>query len=147
MNSADSLNSVLQVRQRERDLVQQSAATARQEVSLKQNKRNLFLQRRESLLEELRAINNADMWDVAAVLERQEHAKVLAADIEQAEAELNDSQSRLRICLEALLNADQSVRAVEKVIGRRVEQHRQSREKLANREYDDTNNWRHFDRG
>ena len=138
------LQAVLKVRQFERDVLQQSVATARQAVSIRLAERDTILIERESVLNELRARNDADIWDLSEVIQRQQHATLLASHLKTAVAGLTEAEDHLSRCLEQLLAADQAVQVIERLFERRVEDYRLSQDRIQMREFDDAASWAHI---
>lgn len=121
--------SILKVRKLEQELQQQSVAQARHHLKQCLDQHRQFAHERQSVLHEIRQLNDSDAWDVDQILVRQSHADRLTEKLAQTDQEVTQAKSELDVRLQLLLTADQAVRAFEKLAERHYEDHRRSIQK------------------
>jgi len=128
------LQTVLKVRQRERDVQQQLVAKARTVHAKCIADRNLLASHRETVIGELRSLNEQEAWSLDQVLHRQRHAEQLGHALAIAEATVVDASFQLESGIERLVIADQSVRALERLAERQFAEYQDRKTKSAARE-------------
>jgi len=128
------LQTVLKVRQRERDLQQQSVARARACHAKCVADRELIASDRTIVMDELRRFNEGETWTLDQVLHRQRHAEQLGQALELAEVTVVESSSQLQNSLERLVIANQSVQALERLAERQFAEYQDFQAKSAARE-------------
>ena len=125
------LNSVLALRQRERDIKQQLVARARADLAKLISDRDRLSDARRAVMDSLRILNGDSRWDVDQVIHRQRHATQLGTELNLAEAAIIDGRADLQTCLMQLVAVNQAVAALEKLAERRFAEHQESLAKSA----------------
>jgi flagellar biosynthesis chaperone FliJ len=123
--------SILKLRKLEQELQQQAVAQARHNLKQCLDRQQHLVHERQSVLHEIRQLNDSDTWDVDQVLVRQSHADRLTEKLALTDQEVTQAKSELDARLQLLLIADQAFRAFEKLAERHFEEHRRSMEKSA----------------
>ena len=133
MEFSSQFRPILQFRQGKQDLVHQDFIAAESQAKAIRTERNQ-LQRQHSLaVEELKQLNQSDMWDVPRVLSQREYVKQLQHLLTDVDAALTSAERKVESIRAVLLEARQDVQAVEKLMERERARHRataQVRERL-----------------
>ena len=109
------LESVLKLRQHERERERQSVTLARNIHVESSAKRDGITQRRLAVISELRQMNRDNVWVVDQIQLRQNHIEILNQDLFNAEADLAKAESHLAECLQRLISADKAASALERL--------------------------------
>ncbi len=109
------LESVLKLRQYERERQRQSVVLARERHAEFAAKRDAISQSRLAVIKELRQMNRDDVWVVDQVNLRQNHIEILNQGLLNAEADVVRAESQLAECLKRLISADQAACALERL--------------------------------
>jgi flagellar export protein FliJ len=109
------LESVLKLRQHERERQRQSVTLARQRHAEFTAKRDDITQARLAVIKELRQMNRDDVWAVEQIHLRQNHVEILNQDLLDAESDVVRAESDLAECLKRLISADQAASALERL--------------------------------
>ena len=131
---------VLRVRQAERDRYHLALVQEQQRAVEIQAECNRVSTERLAMLAELRAMHDSGDWPADRALARQQHAEHLATELTRLDAVLRDATASLTRCRCELLEADTSVKALEKLAGRHESDQRRSEEASAEQDREET--WR-----
>lgn len=130
-------DTVLRIRETERDVCQQSfAAEQAREVALRAE-RDSIADERLRALDELRTLQEATSWSAEQAVAHQQHLEQLALRLAEAEAALSEATTQVTLRRQELLEADFAVKALDKLAERHhVDQSRLTQAK-EERERDD----------
>lgn len=130
-------DTVLRIRETERDVCLQSfAAEQSREVALRAE-RDLIAGERLRALDELRTLQEGTSWSAEQAVAHQQHLEHLALRLIEAEAALSEATTQVTLRRQELLEADFAVKALDKLAERHhVDQSRLDQAK-AERERDD----------
>ncbi len=131
------LQSVLKLRQHERDVQRQLFAAASDLRTAKIAERNWLMEDRIAVLNELRSMNDDHSWPVAQVVHRQRHAEQLLRELAIAEADVVEADAQLEICLNRLILADRAVRGLERLEERQLADYQITQARIESQEFDD----------
>jgi flagellar export protein FliJ len=131
------LQVVLRIYRSQRDLRQQSVVAARDYHAKIVAEQNRLVEERQSLICDLRNLNGAYGLDVGKILNLQRHAEQLGQELQKSESAVAETAERVSASLAELLIADQSVRAIERLIERQAAADELTQEISAIREFDD----------
>ena len=109
------LESVLKLRQLERERQRQSVTFARLRHAEFAAKRDAITEARLAVIDELRQMNRDDAWIVDQVHLRQNHIEILNRDLLNAETDVARAESNLAECLKRLIAADQAACVLERL--------------------------------
>ena len=133
-------DTVLRVREAERDRCRTALVQEQQRAAGLLAEREQFSSERLTILDELRALHDSGDWPADQALARQQHAEHLAAELSRIDGTLKDVAASLARCRTELLEADTSVKALEKLAGRHAADQRRAEQTSAERDRDDS--WR-----
>ena len=109
------LESVLKLRQHQREQERQSVVLSRERHAEFAAKSDAIRQKRLAVINELRQMTQDDVWVVDQVHLRQNHLEILNQDLLNAEADIARAESHLAECLNRLIAADQAACALERL--------------------------------
>ena len=131
-------DTVLKIRETERDVCLQSFAAEQARLAALQAERDLVAEERRHALDELRVLQASATWTVARAITHQQHLEQLALQLAQTEAALNELLAQVALRRQELLEADLAVKALDKL----AERHHSDQSRLAQakeeRDRDDT---------
>lgn len=111
-------DTVLRIRETERDVCLQSfAAEQSREVALRAE-RGLIADERLRALDELRTLQEGASWTAEQAVAHQQHLEHLALRLIDAEAALNEAATQVTLRRQELLEADFAVKALDKLAER-----------------------------
>ena len=131
------LESVLKLRQREREHERQSAAFARKRHAEFIARRDTIVQKRLSVISELRQMTCAEVWVSDHVQRRQSHIEILNQDLLRAEVDVAIAETQLAECLKRLISADQAARALERLAELQSAEFRRKEDGIELRRFED----------
>lgn len=135
--AAFRFDTVLRIRESERDLCRMALAEAqRSEAELLAAHQRASTERTDTL-DELRATHEGEAWSAERVASRQQYAERLAAKLKGIECELAVVAELLTVRRNALMEADTAVKALEKLSGRHAADEQRAEQAAAERERDD----------
>ena len=119
------LESVLKLRQHERERERQIVAQARRRHGEVTSKKEAIAQARFEVISELRQMKLDDIWVVDQIQSRQCHIEILNQELRRAEADIASAELLLAECLKRLISADQAACSLERLAElQRTEFHR-----------------------
>ena len=133
-------DTVLRVREAERDRCRVALTQGQRREAELLAERDQVSSERLVILAELRAMHDSGDWPADRALARQQHAEHLAAELIRIERTLRDVATSLTRCRTESLEADTSVKALEKLAGRHAADQRRAEQTSAERDRDDS--WR-----
>ena len=131
-------DTVLRVREAERDRCRLALSHEQQREAELLAERDQCSSERLVILAELRAMHDSGDWPADRALARQQHAEHLATELSRIEGSLSDVAASLTRCRTELLEADTSVKALEKLAGRHAADQRRAEQTSAERDRDDS---------
>ena len=111
-------DTVLRIRETERDVKRQALALAQTRAATLRTERGRIADERLHSLDDLRTLQAASDWTAEQALTRQQHARHLARELAIAEAALSEAIAQLALQRLELLEADTAVKALEKLADR-----------------------------
>lgn len=111
-------DTVLRIREVERDLKRQALAQGQSQEAKCRRERDRIAAEREQTLNDLRTLQTTDGWKAAQAVARQRHAEQLGIELAAAEASLTEAVEQLTRHRQELVEADTAVKALEKLAGR-----------------------------
>ena len=133
-------DTVLRVREAERDRCRTALAHEQRREAGLLAERSQSSSERLTILDELRVMLDGGDWPADQALTRQQHAEHLAAELSRIEVTLTGVAAVLARCRSELLEADTSVKALEKLAGRHEADQRRAEQTRDERDRDDS--WR-----
>ncbi len=133
-------DTVLRVRETERDRCRMALVQEQRREAELLAERDQVSSERLVVLDELRVMHDSGDWPADRALARQQHAEHLAAELTRIENRLTEMAASLSRCRTELLEADTSVKALEKLAGRHEADQRRAEQTSAERDRDDS--WR-----
>ena len=109
------LESVLKLRQLERERERQTVARARCRHAEATEKKEALGQARLEVVSELRRMNLGEVWFIDQIQSRQSHIEILDQELLKADAEVARMELHLAECLKRLISADQAACALERL--------------------------------
>ena len=125
------LRTVLKVRQLERDQQRQVVSNARACLTKVVADRDRLVDGRMIVIDELRRLNDSEVWDINHVLDRQRHTAQLGQALAATEFTLTKAKTQLEAAITRLVEADQLVKALERISERQLAEYEVSQLKLA----------------
>jgi flagellar biosynthesis chaperone FliJ len=111
-------DTVLRIRETERDAKRQAFAVGQARETTLRTERDRIADERLHALDELRTLQATDGWTVEQAMTRQQHAQHLARELATAEAALSEAIAQSAWQRQELLEADTAVKALEKLADR-----------------------------
>ena len=111
-------DTVLKIRETERDVKRQAFALGQAREMTHRADRDRIADERLRVLDELRTLQATSGWTAEQALARQQHAKQLARELAIAEAALSEAIAQLALQRLELVEADTAVKALEKLADR-----------------------------
>ncbi len=111
-------DTVLRIRETERDVKRQAFALGQARESTLRTERDRIADERLHVLDELRTLQATPGWTAEQALVRQHHARHLARELAIAEAALSEAIAQSALQRLDLLEADTAVKALEKLAER-----------------------------
>ena len=111
-------DTVLRIRETERDVKRQALALAQTREATLRTERDRIADERLHALDGLRTLQAANGWTAEQALTRQQQAKHLARELAIAEAALSEVIAQSALQRLELLEADSAVKALEKLADR-----------------------------
>ena len=111
-------DTVLKIRETERDVKRQAFALGQAREATLRAERDRIADERLHTLDDLRTLQAANGWTAEQALTRQHHAKHLARELAIAEAALSEAIAQSALQRLELLEADSAVKALEKLADR-----------------------------
>lgn len=134
-----SLESLLMYRRTQRDLCRQLLGRAlAQDAELAAQQAEWTRQRAEQL-DELRKLGEAGAMEVERSASRRYHAGRLSVEIRQVELAREQAARQIELCRQALVRADQSVKALENLAAKQHAEYLAAQERRESREREE--NW------
>jgi len=133
-------DTVLRVREIERDRCRVALAQAQSREAELLARQNQVSSERLAIQEELRAMDEAGTWTADRALNRRQHSDHLASELSRIAGDLKEAVALVTRCRSELLEADTSVKGLEKLAGRHDNEQKQAELKAAERDRDDS--WR-----
>ena len=133
-------DTVLRVREAERDRCRVVLSQEQRREAELLAEREQFSSERLAILEELRVMHDSGDWSANRALTRQQHAEHLATELSRVADTLQDVAVSLARYRDELLEADTSVKTLEKLAGRHAADQRRAEQTSAERDRDDS--WR-----
>ena len=133
-------DTVLRVREAERDRCRMALSQEQRREAELLAERDQVSSERLVILAELRAMHDSGDWPADRALARQQHAEHLATELRRIEGTLSDVAASIARCRHELLEADTSVKALEKLAGRHAADQRRAEQTSDERDRDDS--WR-----
>ena len=133
-------DTVLRVREAERDRCRIALAEEQRREAASLAERNQVSTERLAILSELRVMHDSGDWPADRALTRQQHAEHLATLLTCLDITLKDVTTSLAHRRAELLEADTAVKALEKLAGRHDSDQRKAEQASAERDREDT--WR-----
>lgn len=99
--------------------------------------RDVLAKDRVAVIDELRCLNDGDVWDVAGVTRRQQYSEKLAEELIKADVKIAETLMQLNSSLQKLVSADQSVQALQRLAEIQHADFRKSQLKCEEREFED----------
>jgi flagellar export protein FliJ len=130
-------DTVLRLREAERDRCQLAVAAEQRHYDGLVAQRDQIASQRESMRAELVALQASEGWTVDRVLSRQQHLEFLSAELQRVETAVSVARGQLDQLRGELLNADTAVKALEKLAERHTSQRRQAEQAKDERDRDD----------
>lgn len=130
-----TLQSLLRIRQQERDLQRQSTADFRRSHDRYVAERDELIFARNQVLNELRRMNQGPALEATQVLQRHQHAEQLGIAISLADKSVSRAANALEESIGRLIIADQSVRALEQLKDRKQVEFRTRQDKAATHDF------------
>ena len=131
-------DTVLRIRETERDVCLQSfAAELSREVALRAE-RDLVAGERLRALDELRTLQEGTSWSAEQAVAHQQHLEHLALRLIEAEAALNEAAAQVTLRRQELLEADFAVKALDKLAERHHSDQSRLTQAKEERDRDDT---------
>ncbi len=127
-------DTVLKIRETQREVCLQSFAAEQARVTALQAGRDLIADERLRALDELRTLQASATWTAARAITHQQHLEQLALRLTQADAALQELLAQVTLRRQELLEADVAVKALDKLAERHHSD--QSRLTQANEERD-----------
>lgn len=127
-------DTVLKIRETERDASRQAFAKEQARESTLRVERDCIADERLRALNERRALQATDAWTAEKVLTRQQHAEQLSRELACAETALSEATAQLTLRRQELLEADVAVKGLEKLS--QLHQSARSKAEQANDEQD-----------
>lgn len=132
-----SLESVLKYRRSRRDLCRQLLARVLADDGALAEREAELSSRRESQLDEIRAVDRGAPLDIDRSIAHRAHAGMLQAELRLLARQRELLAGQIALCRQALVEADRAVKALEKIRDRRATEHFAEQERRANREMED----------
>lgn len=111
-------DTVLKIRETERDVKRQAFALGQARETTLRAERDRIADERLRALDDLRTLQAANGWSAEQALTRQQHAKHLARELAIAEAALSEVIAQSALQRLELLEANSAVKALEKLADR-----------------------------
>ncbi len=111
-------DTVLRLRETERDVKRQALALGQAREAMLRAERDRIEEERLLALDDLRMLQATHGWTAEQALARQHHAKQLARELAIAEVALSEALAQLALQRLELLEADTAVKALEKLADR-----------------------------
>ena len=111
-------DTVLKIRETERDVKRQAFALGQAREATLRTERDRIADERLRALDELRTLQATSGWTAEQALARQHHAKHLARELAIAAAALSEALAQSALRRLELLEADTAVKALEKLADR-----------------------------
>ena len=108
-------DTVLRIRETERDVKRQALVLGQAQVATLRAERDRIADERLRAQDEIRTLQATDGWTAERALARQQHAKSLARELAIAEAALGEALAHSALQRLELLEADTAVKALEKL--------------------------------
>ena len=134
------LQSVLKVRQQDRDLQRQTVMTARRVVADAFSKRDQLAKARDAVINDIRSLNAGEEWDQQKIAQARRYADDLAFAISEAEADIAMATSKLDASIRGLVLADQAAQSLERLAESQIAEFRGRQRKLEEQELQDVTN-------
>ena len=131
------LQSVLQAHQNQRDQQQQSVRLSKHQLSLVSERRDQIANSRDQVLEELRSLNASDLLNVEMAKQYRRYAEELALALSQADADVSLATQKLHEATTRLIDADQSLKKFEHLLGKEFSACQERQKKAETREFED----------
>lgn len=111
-------DTVLKIRETERNACLQSFAAEQSREAVLREERDLIANERLLALDQLRTLQERASWTAEQAVSHQQHLEQLAARLTAAESALNDSTTQVSLRRQELLEADFAVKALDKLATR-----------------------------
>lgn len=111
-------DTVLRIRETERDARRQALALQQADEASRRAERDRLIGERQQALYDLRTLTASSGWTAERALARQNHAEQLARDLARAEISLHEAVAQTALRRQELLEADTAVKALEKLADR-----------------------------
>jgi len=111
-------DTVLRIREAERDVKRQAFALGQVQEAKFREERDRLVDERLRAQDELRSLQATDGWTAERALARQQHVKNLARELAISEAALSEALAQSALQRLELLEADTAVKALEKLADR-----------------------------
>ena len=131
-------DTVLRIRETERDVCLQAFAVEQSRATTLRAERGLIADERLRAFDELRTLQEGGSWTAEQAVAHQQHLEQLALRLIEAEAALSEATTQVTLRRQELLEADFAVKALDKLAERHhVDQSRLTQAK-EERDRDDT---------
>lgn len=133
MEFTSQFRPILQFRRDKQLHIHQDFSAAESRAKAIRAERNQLQLQQALAIEELKRLNHCEMWDVPRVLSQREYVKQLELLLADVEAALATAETTVESVRKVLVEANQDVQAVEKLIERERARHKaavQVRERL-----------------
>ncbi len=111
-------DTVLKIRETERNVCLQSFAAEQSREAVLREERDLIANERLLALDQLRTLQERASWTAEQAVSHQQHLEQLAARLTAAESALSDSTTQVSLRRQELLEADFAVKALDKLAAR-----------------------------
>lgn len=133
-------DTVLRVREAERDRCRVVLVQEQQHEAALNAERQRVSTEREQALDDLRQIQERGECSAEQSLTRRQHAERLAHELDRIVFKLEDAAASVSRCRSELLEADTAVKGLEKLAGRQASDELRAEQSAAERDRED--NWR-----
>ena len=111
-------DTVLRIRETERDVCQQSFAAEQSRETMLRAERDSIADDRLRALDKLRSLQEGASWTAEQAVAHQQHIEQLALRLTEAEAALSEATTQVTLRRQELLEADFAVKALDKLAER-----------------------------
>lgn len=137
MEIASPFRPILQIRQEKQNQIQQEFAVAESRVKSIRAERNHQRMQLTMAMDELKRLNQSDVWDVPRVLSQREYVKQVQLLLSDTDAALATAEFKVESMRTILLDARQDVQAVENLMERERARFRSAAQTKERREFED----------
>ena len=131
-------DTVLKIRETERNVCLQSFAAEQSREAVLHEERDLIANERLLALDQLRTLQERASWTAEQAVSHQQHLEQLAARLTAAESALSDSTTQVSLRRQELLEADFAVKALDKLATRHHADQSRLTQAKEERDRDDT---------